>query len=66
MQDESRQGVGLNCQSAASGRAGTVGPSDLGDARPLDAERPGQRGYYTHRPGEGIVFVPYGLSPAAK
>lgn len=66
MQEQSRQGVGPNCQSAANGHNGPAGPSDLGNSRLFEANRPGQRGYYTHRPGEGIVFVPYGLSPVAK
>jgi hypothetical protein len=31
-----------------------------------EADRPGHHGYYTYRTGEGIVFVPYGLSPNAR
>jgi hypothetical protein len=66
MHEPSRQGVGPNCQAAANGQSGPGGSGDSGHSGSLEAVRPGHHGYYTHRAGEGIVFVPYGLSPSAK
>jgi hypothetical protein len=66
MHEPSRQSVGPNCQVAANGHPGPGGPGDPGHPNTLEADRPGHRGYYTYRAGEGIVFVPYGLSPSAK
>ena len=63
MHEPSRQGVGPNCQVAANGQPG---PGDPGQPNTPEADRPGHHGYYTYRAGEGIVFVPYGLSPSAK
>lgn len=66
MHESSRQGVGLNCQSAAVEQPQTAGQGDVGHPQLPEADRPGHHGYYTYRTGEGIVFVPYGLSPNAR
>lgn len=64
MDSQSRQRVGANCQSAAT-RQDRSSQSRAREEFQYLGRQP-RRGYYTHRAGEGIVFVPYGLSPVAK
>jgi hypothetical protein len=66
MHEQSRQNFGADCQSTGSQSAGDWNSPDATRCRGASAVRLRRRGYYTYRAGEGIVFVPYGLSAAAK
>jgi hypothetical protein len=49
-------------RSAVANQSGT----QVVEHHPSPIERRTGHGYYKFRLGEGIVFVPYGLSPIAK
>jgi hypothetical protein len=66
MQDHSSHGFGSSSQPGIARTDAGLHLQETATQRELRACQPGRRGYYTYRAGEGIVFVPYGLSPIAK